>query len=73
MVTAASRGLICAISHRVVLGGRGCLRGALLGVDQVGDLEVQRKVWLKVLRVACIYYEGAISMLYGIAKENTDI
>jgi hypothetical protein len=32
-----------------------CLRRALLGVDQVGDLEVEREVWLEVLRVARLH------------------
>ena len=58
MVTAASRGLQYAISHCVGSRGRGCLRRALLRVDQVGDLEVQREVWLEVLRIASIYYRG---------------
>lgn len=32
-----------------------CIRGALLLVDQVGDLEVQREVRLEVLRVASLH------------------
>jgi hypothetical protein len=32
-----------------------CIRRALLGVDQVGDLEVEGKVWLEVLRVARLH------------------
>jgi hypothetical protein len=32
-----------------------CIRGALLLVDQVGDLEVQREIRLEVLRVACLH------------------
>jgi hypothetical protein len=43
-----------------------CIRGALLLVDQVGDLEVQCEVRLEVLRVACLHCR-TVSPLYCVS------
>ena len=57
MVTAASRGLDPVSNRvRVEMTTNRSIRRALLRIDQVGNLQVQRQIRLIVLGIACVLW-----------------
>ena len=83
MATAASLGLSCIqISALLYITQEpsSCsnVRVAFLTIDEIHNLQVERKVWFKVLRIACIHFDSHVisvhshGRLYTAAYARTD-